>query len=280
MQGELDHYFRYFYRILRYIDDSKLIDDKQKYNYAAILRAHLSIYELVLIRYNGLSEDGYERLKPLIEKYAMLDNIRETKLVTGLIDREREVYGKDDYYKDSAFGRIQQKSYQKIVSLRNKTIWSVLMAVAGTAFVLPLWNKTVVNDILLKIPGDSYTLLFVILAMAVIYIWLKWREDAKLVKEIHTLKNPSGVMKEEMEKKIMERCGVAPYIAVIIVACGIGIVLSDYYLTGGLSFVYLYVGSFPLFYQIMAIIVIRLEVQDAELVRKVKLFEKEKRRNG
>lgn len=128
MQGELDHYFRYFYRILRYIDDSKLIDGKQKYEYAAILRAHLSIYELLLIHYNGLSEDGWDRLKPLIEKYSMLDNIRDSKLARGSIENERKAFSKDNYYEDSAFGHQREKSYCKIVALRNKTIWSGLLA--------------------------------------------------------------------------------------------------------------------------------------------------------
>ena len=277
MEGELDHYFRYFYRILRYIDDSKLIDDKQKYSYATILRAHLSIYELLLIHYNGLSEDGYERLKPLIEKYAMLDNIRETKLVNGLIERERDTYGKDDYYKDSAFGRIRQKGYGKIVKLRNKTIWSGLLMAAAMAFALPLWNKTVVNDILQKIPGDSFPLLFLILAISVLYIWIKWKEDALLVKEIHDLKNPTGERKEEIEKKIIDRCGVVPLIAMIIAAGIVAVIGSNYYVTGGLTFGYFYVACYPLLYQIMAVIIIRLEVQDAKLVRKVDLFEREEK---
>jgi hypothetical protein len=54
----------------------------------------------------------------------------------------------------------------------------------------------------------------------------------------------------------------------------IAVLASDYYPTGGLSFVYIYVASWTLVYQVMTIIAIRLEVQDAKLVRKVELFEK------
>lgn len=83
----LDHYFRHFYTILNYIDKSPDIQKftnqseneikAKRYDYAKILRATLSRYELVLIYYNGLSDFGKEKLKPLIEKYSMLNNINE-----------------------------------------------------------------------------------------------------------------------------------------------------------------------------------------------------------
>ena len=43
-----DHYFRLLYRILKFVNDSKVITDyDQKYEYTAMLRAMLSRYELV-----------------------------------------------------------------------------------------------------------------------------------------------------------------------------------------------------------------------------------------
>ena len=51
-----------------------------KYEYTKILRATLSRYELVLLFYNGLSLFGKDKLKPLIEKYSMLNNINEDLL--------------------------------------------------------------------------------------------------------------------------------------------------------------------------------------------------------
>lgn len=86
----LDHYYRHLYRIFKYIDDSdsNLISEDKKYEYAAIIRATLSPYELVMIFYNGFS---HPRLKNLIEKYALLNNLRCNMLAS---DKDREMYAK------------------------------------------------------------------------------------------------------------------------------------------------------------------------------------------
>lgn len=90
----LDHYFRHFYTILRFVDESDVFTPigeekqednyewKQKYHYTTIVRATLSRYEMLILYYNGLSEFGREKLKPLIEKYALLDNIDKYSLVS------------------------------------------------------------------------------------------------------------------------------------------------------------------------------------------------------
>ena len=80
MYGMLDNYFRYLYRILKYIDGSKLINAEEKYEYAGMLRAHLSYMELIMVYYNCLSEYGCEKFKPLVERYHLLKNIRWDKL--------------------------------------------------------------------------------------------------------------------------------------------------------------------------------------------------------
>lgn len=83
--SSFDHYFRLLYRILKFVRDTPLItgyDDE--YEYTSMLRAILSRYELVWLYYNGLSEYGVEKLKPLIERYAMLKNLREDLLVKGV----------------------------------------------------------------------------------------------------------------------------------------------------------------------------------------------------
>ena len=77
----LDHYFRHFYTILSFIDRVGNVADEEKYQYAKILRATLSRYELVLLYYNGLSSLGNEKLKPLIEKYSILKNINPYLLI-------------------------------------------------------------------------------------------------------------------------------------------------------------------------------------------------------
>lgn len=68
----LGHYFRLLYHIVLFVDNSKLPDAKLYVNF---VQAQLSHEELVLLAYNGLSQYGYENFKPLIEKYAMLENI-------------------------------------------------------------------------------------------------------------------------------------------------------------------------------------------------------------
>jgi hypothetical protein len=70
-----DHYFRHLYRILKFIDKNDWLGGEKQYEYATFLRATLSRYELVWLFYNGLTL-GKNKLKPLIEKYAMLNNLR------------------------------------------------------------------------------------------------------------------------------------------------------------------------------------------------------------
>ena len=78
----LDHYFRHLYRIFKYIDESPLIEDKDRYHYACIVRAQLSDCELLVLFYNALNvnDDGELKFKYLIEKYAVFNNIRKELL--------------------------------------------------------------------------------------------------------------------------------------------------------------------------------------------------------
>ena len=80
---QFDHYFRLLYRILKFVRSSPLITRfEDEYEYTSILRATLSKYELVWLYYNGLTY-GQNKLKPLIERYAMLNNLRKDLLVQG-----------------------------------------------------------------------------------------------------------------------------------------------------------------------------------------------------
>jgi len=67
---ELNHYFRNFYRILKYIDEADIADKKE---YSGVLRAQVANSELVLLFYNGLSPHGH-KMKPLAERYALFEN--------------------------------------------------------------------------------------------------------------------------------------------------------------------------------------------------------------
>lgn len=78
--NRFDHYFRHLYRIFKYIDTTDLIDQNERYQYACIVRSQLSDYELIMLFFNCLSDNGKEKFKPLIEKYAILKNIRHDLL--------------------------------------------------------------------------------------------------------------------------------------------------------------------------------------------------------
>lgn len=80
-----DHYFRLLYRILKFVRDTPLITNfDDEYEYTSMLRAMLSRYELVWLFYNGLSDYGMQKFKPLIERYAMLKSLRKDLLVEGV----------------------------------------------------------------------------------------------------------------------------------------------------------------------------------------------------
>lgn len=106
-----DHYFRNLYRIFKFIDttperDLNNKDDRdgvltldEKRNYAAIVRASLSEYELVLLFFNCLHmRDVIDepQFKGFAEKYHLFNNIRPDKVGSTF-----DTFSKE--YEDSAF---------------------------------------------------------------------------------------------------------------------------------------------------------------------------------
>jgi hypothetical protein len=92
MPTYFDHYFRLLYRILKFVEKTDLQEsDKEKYVYTSMIRAILSRYELVWLYYNGLSAYGNKKLKPLIEKFCMLKNLR-TELLCYSNDSDIELH--------------------------------------------------------------------------------------------------------------------------------------------------------------------------------------------
>ena len=94
----LDHYFRHLYRIFKYVDTSSLIAENERYEYAAIIRAQLANYELIIMFYNCLSLNGCEKFKPLIEKYSTFNNLRKDLLVN---QDDISLYAASAYNRDS-----------------------------------------------------------------------------------------------------------------------------------------------------------------------------------
>lgn len=72
--NELSHYFRTLYQLIKFIDRAAPHDAKF---YSDIVRAQLSDAEVGLLFYNGLSINGRDKFKPLIEKYALLKHLRD-----------------------------------------------------------------------------------------------------------------------------------------------------------------------------------------------------------
>ena len=86
----LSHYFRTLYHILRYVDDSALIDDAEKIRYAKLVGAQLSGLELATIFYNSLIpkteiagaivEFGYPSMLTLLKKYDLMRHLNASVL--------------------------------------------------------------------------------------------------------------------------------------------------------------------------------------------------------
>lgn len=87
----LDHYFRHLYQILKYIDEAPVLkdNDRKKYEYASIVRASLSEYELILLFYIAQRFHQDDDLKGLIEKYAIFKYIHINNLAT---EKEKNYY--------------------------------------------------------------------------------------------------------------------------------------------------------------------------------------------
>lgn len=96
---DFGHYFRSLYRLIKIVDEKKFSDNiiedfKIKYSYTSIIRAQLSDAEIKWLFLNCLSDKGYKKFKPLVEKYSILK----------IINLNDEVFGYfSKFYLDSAF---------------------------------------------------------------------------------------------------------------------------------------------------------------------------------
>lgn len=97
----LDSYFRHLYRIVKFVDECAVLDRKdrnkyaERYKYICFLRAQLTDYELGLLFYNCLSVNVITKFKPLAERYALFNNLRDKMLNNPIKDSKQ--------YADGAF---------------------------------------------------------------------------------------------------------------------------------------------------------------------------------
>lgn len=101
-KNDLGHYLRFDYHVINFIDKSN-VDDKMFY--IRIFRATLSNSEMLLIALNCMHGSGKEKLKPLVEKYALLHNISslDAEKVFAVENFERSAFGDRSF---SADGRL------------------------------------------------------------------------------------------------------------------------------------------------------------------------------
>ncbi len=95
-QNDAGHYFRNLYRIFKFVDNSPFTHE-EKYSYTSMVRAQLSDYELLWIFYNCLSENGEEKFRPLVERYAIFKNLPVSKLANPL---------HNNFYNESVFKHL------------------------------------------------------------------------------------------------------------------------------------------------------------------------------
>jgi transcription antitermination factor NusG len=91
-QDDLAHYIRNIYNIIHFIKESC---PDEPYFYARLLRSTLSQPELVILALNGMFHDeGRRNFKPLIEEFALLNNIS---------DQAKADFDLEDHFESSAF---------------------------------------------------------------------------------------------------------------------------------------------------------------------------------
>jgi hypothetical protein len=89
----LGHYFRNLYHIVKFVNNSNISNKRE---YTNILRAQLSVQELLLLHFNCLSQYG-TKFKPLVEEYSLLKNISGHS--------ELAQYDCESLYASKAFGK-------------------------------------------------------------------------------------------------------------------------------------------------------------------------------
>ncbi|RZF58572.1 putative phage abortive infection protein [Sphingobacterium corticibacterium] len=90
-KGELSHYFKTIYRLIKIVDSNILLDEKQKKFYCKILRAQLDDYETQILYYNFHCTYG-EKSKVLMYKYNMLKHLHPLSKVVFQIHLGHDCY--------------------------------------------------------------------------------------------------------------------------------------------------------------------------------------------
>ena len=95
-QEDLGHYFRNFYHLIKFVDDSRDIRESEKRQYTSLARAQVSSYEQALLFYNCIHPVSEECWR-LIERYGLFHNL-DTRL---LLDPAHRAFYADAAYQGS-----------------------------------------------------------------------------------------------------------------------------------------------------------------------------------
>lgn len=89
--ADFGHYFRNLYHIVKYVDESSVPERRR---YTSQVRAQLSQSEFEVLFFNGLRKKGGSKFKPLIERYALLHEMRLSPYLANYLE----------HYDGGAFG--------------------------------------------------------------------------------------------------------------------------------------------------------------------------------
>lgn len=202
MKGSLDHYFRYLYRILVYIDQSDLVTESEKYDYAAILRAQLSEYELLILFFNGLTDKGKHKAKPLFEKYSLFNNLRTDELVNlGTIAQYRQSSDEpssDTKYASNAFEHSYSSGSHTLRFFARLLFVSVAI-IAVYELISNLWDNYVIQLVLAKIPSDNIWI-EILCALVPLYIYCHRYYEKRKFNGLQLQKRYGSVQQDERRR--------------------------------------------------------------------------------
>lgn len=104
----VEHYHKNLYQILSFVHKAdKYLDKKQ---YTNFIRSQLSRNELHMLFLHGLSKFGYEKFKPLIEEYEILEHL---PVDTFLIKENMYLYKVKAFGKNDELKRQHEESLKK-----------------------------------------------------------------------------------------------------------------------------------------------------------------------
>lgn len=107
----LDPYFRLLFHIFTFISRSGL-PDEEEIVYANIARAQLTNYELRLLFYNGMTGEGKDGFKPLVERYGILKHLENQDLAAFSKEDQKNEYRRSAFM--SASERRQEQSAAQV----------------------------------------------------------------------------------------------------------------------------------------------------------------------